>query len=58
MKGIIRLATFCTIKCENGQKHEDKVKFHQVNSAAIVGVEHLEKQCSLKGEEIIWWRKP
>ena len=58
MKGIIRVATFFTLKCEKGQKNEDKVKFDQVNSVAIVGVEHLERQRSMKGEEIIWWRKP
>ena len=58
MKGIIRVATFFTLKCEKGQMHEDKVKFDQVNNTAIVGVDHLERQRSVKGEEIIWWRKP
>ena len=58
MKGIIRVALFFTLKCEKGQKHEEKVKFDQVNSAAIVGVDHLERQRSVKREEVIWWRKP
>ena len=43
VKGIIRVATFCTLKCEKGKMHEDKVKFDHVNSAAIVGVDHLER---------------
>ena len=58
VKGIIRVATFHTLKCEKGQMHEDKVKFDQVNIVAIVGVDHLERQRSVKGEEIILWRKP
>ena len=57
-KGIIRVATFFTLKCGKGKMHEDKVKFDQVNSAAIVGVDHLERQCNVKEEEIIWWGKP
>ena len=58
MKGIIRVALFCTLKCEKEQMHEDKVKFDQVNSAAIVGVDHLERQRSVNEEEVIWWRIP
>ena len=58
MKWIIRVALIFTLKCEKGKMHEDKVKFDQVNSAAIVGVDHLERKRSVKGEDIIWWRKP
>ena len=58
MKGIIRVATFCTLKCEKGQMHEDMVKFDQVNNAAIEGVVHLRIKHSVNGGEMIWWRKP
>ena len=58
VKGIIIIAIFFTLKCEKGQLHEDKVKFDQVNSAAIGGVDHFERQRSVNEEEVIWWRKP
>ena len=58
VKGIIKLALFFTLKCEKGQMHEDKVKFDQVNSAAIEGVDHFERKHNVNGGEIIWWRKP
>ena len=58
VKGIIRVATYFTLKCEKGQMHEEKVKFDQVNSATIVGVDHFERKLSVNGGEIIWWRKP
>ena len=58
VKWIIRVATFFTLKCEKGQMHEDKVKFDQVNNAAMEGVDHFERQRSVKGGEIIWWKKP
>ena len=58
VKWIFIVATFFTLKCGKGKMHEEKVKFDQVNNAAIVGVDHLERQRSLKREEIIWWRKP
>ena len=58
VKGIIKVALFCTLKCEKGQMHEDKVKFDQVNNVAMEGVDHFERQCSVNGGEIIWWRKP
>ena len=58
VKGIIRVALFCTLKCKKGEMHEDKVKFDQVNSIAIEGVDHFERQRSVNGEKIIWWRKP
>ena len=34
VKGIIRAALFCTLKCEKGQMHEDKVRLDQVNNVA------------------------
>ena len=43
VKWIIIVALFFTLKCEKGKIHEDKVKFDQVNSVAIVGVDHLER---------------
>ena len=58
VKGIIRVALFCTLKCEKGQMHEDKVRFDQVNNVAIRGVDHFRRQCSVNEEEDIWWRKP
>ena len=45
-------------KCEKGKMHEDKVKFDQVNSAAIGGVAYFIRQRSVNEEEDIWWRKP
>ena len=44
--------------CEQDHLYVDKVKFDQVNSAAIGGVDHLERQRSVNEEEVIWWRKP
>ena len=58
VKGIIRVATFFTLKSGKGKMHEDKVKFDQVNSATIVGVDHLERESSVKAEEMICWGKP
>ena len=58
VKGIIKVALFFTLKCEKGQMHEDKVKFDQVNTVAIVGVDNLEIQRSVNEEEVIWWKKP
>ena len=53
VKGIIIVAIFFTLKCGKAQTHEDKVKFDQVNNATIVGLDHLERQHIVKGEEII-----
>ena len=58
VKGIIRVASFFTLKCEKGQMHEDKVMFDQVNNVAIGGVDHFMRQCSVNEEEDILWRKP
>ena len=58
VKGIIILVMLCTLRCEKGKMHEDKVKFDQVNSAAMEGVDHFERQHSMNGGYIIWWRKP
>ena len=58
VKGIIRVAIFCTFQCEKGQIDEDKVMFDQVNNATKEGVDHLGRQCSLNGRKITWWRKP
>ena len=58
VEGIIRVASFCTLKCEKGQMHEDKVMLDQVKSAAIGGVDHFMRQRSVNEEEDIWWRKP
>ena len=38
--------------------HEDKVRFDQVNSAAIGEVAYFRRQHSVNEEEDIWWRKP
>ena len=54
VKGIIREALFCTFQCEKGQRHEDKVKFDQVNNAAKEGVDCLGRQRSLNGRKITW----
>ena len=43
LEGIIRVASFCTLKCEKGQMHEDKVMFDHANSAAIGGVDHFRR---------------
>ena len=58
VEGIIIVALFCTLKCEKGKMHEDKVRFDQVNSTAIGGVDHFRRQRSVNEEEDIWWRKP
>ena len=58
VKGIIKVASFCTLKCEKGKMHEDKVMFDQVNSTAIGGVDHFGRQRSVNEEEEILWRKP
>ena len=55
---IIRVASFCTLKCGKGQMHEDKVMFDQVNNAAIGGVDHFIRQRIVNEEEDIRWRKP
>ena len=44
--------------CEQGYLQVDKVKFDQVNSAAIGGVAYFVRQRSANEEEDIWWRKP
>ena len=49
MKGIIKVALFFTLKCEKGKMHEDKVRFDQVNNAAIGGVAHFGRQRSVNG---------
>ena len=58
VKGFVRVASFFTLKCENGKMHEDKVMFDQVNNATIVGVDHFMRQKSVNVEEDILWRKP
>ena len=58
LKGIIKVASFFTLKCEKVQMHEDKVMFDQVNNAAIGGVAYFRRQCRVNEEEDIWWRKP
>ena len=58
VKRIIRITIFCTLKCEKGKMHEDKVRFDQVNNVAIGGVDHFERKRSVNEEEVIWWRKP
>ena len=57
VKGIIKVASFCTLKCEKGKMLEDKVMFEQVNKASIGGVDHFMRQCSVNEEEDIWWKK-
>ena len=54
VKMIIIVASFCTLKCEKGQMHEDKVLFDQVNNAAIGGVAYFRRQRSVNEEEDIW----
>ena len=54
VKGIIIVALFCTLKCEKGKMHEDKVRFDQVNSAVIEGVDHFRRYHSVNEEEDIW----
>ena len=44
--------------CEQGYLQVDKVRFDQVNSAAIVGVAYFGRQCNVNEERDIWWRKP
>ena len=44
--------------CEQGYLQVDKVKFDQVNNAAIGGVAYFGRQHSMNEEEYIWWRKP
>ena len=56
--GIIIGAGFHTLMCEQDHLQVDKVKFDQVNNAAIEGGEHLEKQRSMNGKRFIWWKKP
>ena len=56
--GIIIGAGFHTLMCEQGYLQVDKVKFDQVNNVGIRGGEYLEKQCSMNGKRVIWWRKP
>ena len=51
-------ARFHTLMCEKGHLHVDKVKFDQVNNAGIGGGEHFERQHSMNGRKIPWWRKP
>ena len=58
VEGIIRVVLFRTLKWEKGKMHEDKVWFDQVNNAAIGGVDHFRRHCSVNEEEYIWWRKP
>ena len=58
VKGIIKVAPFCTLNCKKGQIHEDKVMFDQVNSTAMGGVAYLGSQRNVNEEEDIWWRKP
>ena len=58
VKGIIKVALFFTLKCEKGKMHVYKVKFYEVNNAAIGGVDHFRRQQSVNEEEDIWGRKP
>ena len=53
-KGIIIGFGFHTLVCEQGYLQVDKVRFDQVNSAAIGGVDHFMRQHSVNEEEDIW----
>ena len=58
VEGIIKVALFCTLKCEKGQMHEDKVMFDQVKNVAIGGVDHFMRHHIVNEEHDIWWMKP
>ena len=58
VEGIIRVASFFTLKCEKGKMHEDKVLFDKVNNAVIGVVAYFRRQHSVNEEEDIWLRKP
>ena len=39
VKGIMKIAGFITLMCEQGSMHVDKVKFDQVNNTNVGGVD-------------------
>ena len=52
--GIIIGAGFHTLMCEQGYFQVDKVRFDQVNSAAIGRVAYFGRQHSVNDGEDIW----
>ena len=58
LKRIVIRFGFHTLMCERGHLHGDKVKFDQVKNSGIGCGGHFDRQRSMNGKRVIWWRKP